>query len=287
MNKSCLFGYLWMGMLLAAASAQTANLPGDAEAAPHGDEAADVQLVEVRAVIMEAGGDAWIAEGLPTLIAAGSGHGSAAPAAQSVTLPQRITATELKLMMIDLPGTFEIVDVRPPASYADFSLPGSVNATIKDVIANPAYRNGVVPLIIVDRDGSLAMAVGGILSQKTRRSIRVLYGGMEAYWNDSAALFRRWRLRLLFTPSNPLFPRRRPRHRQHRRRPPVEHRRRKALAANHDSRNRPSSHASLNPTGIPILWGFCLGWCSWPHTQFLAPGWALRAALRASVPRSP
>jgi hypothetical protein len=39
----------------------------------------------------------------------------------------------------------------------------------------------------VDRDGSLAMAVGGILSQKTQRSIRVLYGGLEAYWNDSAA----------------------------------------------------------------------------------------------------
>ena len=109
-------------------------------------------------------------------------------AAQSVTLPQRITATELKRMMMDLPGTFEIVDVRPLASYADLSLPGSINATIADVIVNPVYRNGVVPLIIVDRDGSLAMAVGGILSQKTRRSIRVLYGGLEAYWNDSAAL---------------------------------------------------------------------------------------------------
>ena len=55
------------------------------------------------------------------------------------------------------------------------------------MIANPAYLNGTVPLIIVDRDGSLAMAVGGILSQKTQRSIRVLYGGLEAYWNDSAA----------------------------------------------------------------------------------------------------
>ena len=42
MKKSCLFGCLWMGMLLAAASAQTANLPGEAEAATHGDEAADV-----------------------------------------------------------------------------------------------------------------------------------------------------------------------------------------------------------------------------------------------------
>lgn len=108
--------------------------------------------------------------------------------AQSVTLPQRISATELKRMLMDLPGTFEIVDVRPPAHYSDLSLPGSVNATIADVIANPVYRKGAVPLIIVDRDGSLAMAVGAILSQKTRRSIRVLYGGLEAYWNDSAAL---------------------------------------------------------------------------------------------------
>ena len=186
MKKSSLVGWLWMGMLLAAASAWADNLPGDAEAATHGDEAASVQLVEVRAVIMEAGGEAWIADGLPTLIAAESGHGSAAPAARSVKLPQRIAAAELKRMLMDLPGTFEIVDVRPPAQYADFSLPGSINADISDVIANPAYLNGTVPLIIVDRDGSLAMAVGGILSQRTQRSIRVLYGGLEAYWNDSA-----------------------------------------------------------------------------------------------------
>lgn len=110
------------------------------------------------------------------------------PPAQSVTLPQRIAPVELKRMLMDLPGTFEIVDLRPPAAYADFSLPGSINVSIADVIDKAAYLNGVVPLIIVDRDGSLAMAVGGILSQKTRRSIRVLYGGLEAYWSDSAAL---------------------------------------------------------------------------------------------------
>jgi hydroxyacylglutathione hydrolase len=112
----------------------------------------------------------------------------AAPAVQSVSLPQRISAAELKRMLLDQPGMFEIVDVRPPAPYADFSLPGSINASIADVIANPVFLKGVVPLIIVDRDGSLAMAVGGILSQKTRRTIRVLYGGLEAYWSDSAAL---------------------------------------------------------------------------------------------------
>jgi hydroxyacylglutathione hydrolase len=112
----------------------------------------------------------------------------AEPAAGSVTLPQRISATELKRMLMDLPGTFEIVDIRPPAPYADFSLPGSTNVRIADVVANPSYRNGNVPLVIVDRDGSLAMAVGGILSQGTRRSIRVLHGGLEAYWNDAAVL---------------------------------------------------------------------------------------------------
>ncbi|HWR91841.1 MAG TPA: hypothetical protein VN300_05415, partial [Desulfobacterales bacterium] len=112
MKKSSLVGCVCMGMLLAAASARAATLPGDAEAATHGDEAANVQLVEVRAVIMEAGGETWIADGLPTLIAAESGHGSAAPSARSVKLPQRIAAAELKRMLMDLPGTFEIVDVR-------------------------------------------------------------------------------------------------------------------------------------------------------------------------------
>jgi hypothetical protein len=37
----------------------------------------------------------------------------------------------------------------------------------------------------VDRDGSLAMAVGGVLAQKTGRPIKVLSGGLEAYWTDS------------------------------------------------------------------------------------------------------
>jgi rhodanese-related sulfurtransferase len=187
MKKSSLVGCLWIGMLIAAASPQATNLPGGAEAATHGDETADVEPVEMRAVIMGDSGEDRIADGIPTLIAAESGLGSAAPAARSVKLPQRIAAAELKRMLMDLPGTFEIVDVRPPAQYADFSLPGSINADIADVIANPAYLNGTVPLIIVDRDGSLAMAVGGILSQRTQRSIRVLYGGLEAYWNDSVA----------------------------------------------------------------------------------------------------
>jgi rhodanese-related sulfurtransferase len=98
-----------------------------------------------------------------------------------------MAAAELKRMMMDLPGMFEIVDIRPPEQFADFSLPGSINADIADVITYPAYLNDTVPLILVDRDGSMAIAVGDILSQMTPRPIKVLYGGLEAYWNDSVA----------------------------------------------------------------------------------------------------
>ncbi len=29
------------------------------------------------------------------------------------------------------------------------------------------------------------MMLGGILSQKTERNVKVLYGGLEAYWNEA------------------------------------------------------------------------------------------------------
>lgn len=136
---------------------------------------------------MEGGSEAWIAAGLPTLGATGGGHGTAAAPARAIRLPDRIASADLKRLLMDLPGTVDLVDVRPSTQFADFNLPGSINADIADVIANPAYLNGAVPLVLVDRDGSLAMAVGGILSQKTARPIKVLFGGLEAYWSESGA----------------------------------------------------------------------------------------------------
>lgn len=136
---------------------------------------------------MEGGSQAWIDAGLPTLSAANVATGVSAPVTRAIRLPERISAAELKRLMMDLPGTFEIVDIRPGTQFADFSLPGSTHADIADVISSPAYLVGAVPLILVDRDGSLAMAVGGILSQKSPRQIKVLYGGLEGYWRESVA----------------------------------------------------------------------------------------------------
>lgn len=144
---------------------------------------------------MDGGGEAWVAQGLPTVgtsapacpIARAAAEASPAGTARSLMLPERLAAAELRRLIMDVPGTFEMVDIRPPAMFADFSLPGSINADMADVLSNPVYQNGSGPLIIVDRDGSLAMAVGGALSQKTQRPIKVLYGGLEAYWNETGA----------------------------------------------------------------------------------------------------
>lgn len=133
---------------------------------------------------MDGGGHAWIDAGLPVFEAKAAGAVGATPK-REIRLAERIPAAELKRMLMDLPGTFQIVDIRPPDHFADYSLPGSENVDIAELMSNPAYLTGAGSLIIVCRDGSLAMMLGGILSQKTERNIKVLYGGLQAYWSEA------------------------------------------------------------------------------------------------------
>lgn len=130
---------------------------------------------------MAGGGEAWIEAGLPVIQPTGPGTASALPR-RVVRLPDLIDPAQLKRMLMDLPGTFDLIDIRPEEHFKDYHLPGSRNVDIADLIANAAYLTGAGPLVIVDRNGSLAMAAGGILSQKTERRIKVLFGGLEAYW---------------------------------------------------------------------------------------------------------
>lgn len=134
---------------------------------------------------MDGGSEAWIAAGLPVYGASTAQGATITQAKRDVRLAERVSASDLKRLMMDLPGTFDLVDVRPPEHFADFSLPGSVNVHIADLLNNPGYLTGAGPLIIADRDGSVAMMAGGILSQKTERQIKVLYGGVEAYWRET------------------------------------------------------------------------------------------------------
>jgi len=133
---------------------------------------------------MEGGSEAWIEAGLPVIQPAAFGVAAAQPK-RVVKLPDMIDPAQLKRMLMDLPGAFEIVDIRPAEHFKDYNLPGARNVDIADLIDNPAYLTVTWPLVIVDRNGSLAMAAGGILSQKTQRQINVLFGGLEAYWNSA------------------------------------------------------------------------------------------------------
>ena len=133
---------------------------------------------------MEGGGEAWIVAGLPVIQPTAPGTASFIPR-KLVKLPDRIDPSQLKRMLMDLPGTFDLVDIRPADHFKDYNLPGSRNVDIGDLMSNPLYLTEAGPLVIVDRDGSLAMVAGGVLSQKTDRQIKVLFGGLDAYWNKA------------------------------------------------------------------------------------------------------
>lgn len=133
---------------------------------------------------MDGGGEAWIKEGLPVIQPAAQGS-SFSGTKRIVKLPDRIEPAQLKRLIMDLPGTFDLVDIRPVDHFNDYNLPGSHNVDVSDLISSPVFLTGGGPLVIVDRDGSIAMAAGGILSQKTERQIKVLFGGLEAYWQNS------------------------------------------------------------------------------------------------------
>jgi glyoxylase-like metal-dependent hydrolase (beta-lactamase superfamily II)/rhodanese-related sulfurtransferase len=137
------------------------------------------------------GSEAWVEAGLPVQETQCPIAATPAPE-RYVRLAERIPAAELKRTMMDRPGTFTLVDIRPAEHFADYSLPGSENVHVADLLDNPAWLTGVGPLVVVDRDGSLAMQVAGILSQKTERPIKALYGGLAAYWDeaDVGALLR-------------------------------------------------------------------------------------------------
>jgi rhodanese-related sulfurtransferase/glyoxylase-like metal-dependent hydrolase (beta-lactamase superfamily II) len=133
---------------------------------------------------MDGGGEAWLDAGLPVISSQACGV-SGSVTRRDLRLPGRISATELKRLLLDLPGTIQLVDIRPAAHFADYHVPGSENVDVADLLASEAYLRGPGSLVVLCRDGSLAMMVAGILSQKTERDIKALYGGVAAYWGET------------------------------------------------------------------------------------------------------
>ncbi|MBW2285907.1 MAG: MBL fold metallo-hydrolase [Deltaproteobacteria bacterium] len=117
---------------------------------------------------LEGGSQAWIDAGLPTYGAEASKKTSPGV---FVNLPERMSPQDLARWITDLPGSIEVVDIRPAWQFAEYHIPGAVNAPVQDVMTNPVYLVGKRPLVIVCRDGSLSAAVGGALVQKSPRPV--------------------------------------------------------------------------------------------------------------------
>lgn len=129
------------------------------------------------------GAEAWTEAGLPTFSTQGKESGAGA-ASVFLDIPERMSSQDLAQRLMDLPGTIDVVDIRPSWQFEEYNIAGSVSASPADVLNNPSYLVGKTPLVIVCRDGSISAGIGGALAPKTERSIRYLAGGMLSYWNE-------------------------------------------------------------------------------------------------------
>ncbi len=134
------------------------------------------------------GMDAWIQAGQPIIQMQSTGNVThQRRTKQNVKLPEAIDPVALHRLMLDQTYPVELIDIRAEEQFADYSLPDARNIPFDELLADPVVLNGKTPLILLDRDGYLAMAIGGILAQKTERTVRVLYGGLNAYWDFSTS----------------------------------------------------------------------------------------------------
>jgi rhodanese-related sulfurtransferase/glyoxylase-like metal-dependent hydrolase (beta-lactamase superfamily II) len=132
---------------------------------------------------MEGGSEAWIEQGLPTLGSTAAGA-PAAPAGVYINLPEPIVPEELAKRQMDLPGTYAVVDIRPAWQFAEFSVPGSVNTPVEQVLNSPVLLADKRPLVLVCRDGTISATVAGALIQKVQRPVRYLTGGATRYYDE-------------------------------------------------------------------------------------------------------
>lgn len=110
---------------------------------------------------------------------------SQAPAqsqARTPALPRSASPAEVAQLMAKPPAGLEIVDIRPQAEFADYALPASLNLDAAAVLADDSFATGSGPLLLVDKNGTQAFAVAGVLAQKTSRPVLVLTGGLSAWW---------------------------------------------------------------------------------------------------------
>lgn len=149
---------------------------------------------------MNGGAEAWVEAGLPVVkIEAGKAAAQSDSEFRNLGLPELISAAELLRKLKDLPGSLEVIDVRPAEQVNAYNPLNATAVEFAELIESQAWLSGEVPLVVVDRDGSMALMAAAIISRKTRRPLKVLRGGIEALWRESEAGFIKDRM----LPSDP------------------------------------------------------------------------------------
>jgi rhodanese-related sulfurtransferase/glyoxylase-like metal-dependent hydrolase (beta-lactamase superfamily II) len=133
---------------------------------------------------LEGGSQAWIEEGLPTYSSKKVEGKEDEAASTYVDLPERMSVQDLAQRLLDLPGSIDIVDIRPKWQFEEYHIPGSANIALSEVLHDPALLVGKSPLVIVCRDGFLSATVAGAIFSKSERPIKYLAGGVSRYWDE-------------------------------------------------------------------------------------------------------
>jgi rhodanese-related sulfurtransferase/glyoxylase-like metal-dependent hydrolase (beta-lactamase superfamily II) len=133
---------------------------------------------------LDGGSEAWIQAGLPAIGVTAPGAGASRAPGVYLNLPEPMGAADLARRMMELPGTLEVVDIRPGWQYEEFHIPSAASVPVEQLLNNPAFLADKRPLVLVCRDGSVSASVAGALVGKGPRPIRFLRGGMMGYFDD-------------------------------------------------------------------------------------------------------
>ena len=144
---------------------------------------------------LDGGLDAWVEAGLPVVgrmvknaaqpLAETTGAGAAIGQQGRIALPEPIGADMLAKVLLEQPGSYTVLDVRPAWQFAEWTVPGAANVALDDLAARLAALPADARIVLVDRDGSTAFAAAGaVMTMQPGRLVRVLVGGVQGYHRE-------------------------------------------------------------------------------------------------------
>lgn len=136
---------------------------------------------------LDGGLDAWLAAGLPTIgRMATVAPAPAAGTGTKLALPEPIDPAMLAKVLAEQPASYAVIDVRPPAQFAEWTIAGAKNVEPDALASHLDTLAADLRVVLVDRDGSHAFAIAGaLMAKQPARVLRVLHGGLQRYHRET------------------------------------------------------------------------------------------------------